>query len=183
MESTSSLLKTDTTDWLLRATYYSCEECLDSGLIVRNHQVATCDCDYEQTADTAVDQLQSVVFERVAASKFINLHVFLCARALVKSSVTKPVPLKLLETHLQMSDRAIKGFIESLRREWLLPIGSRKESPSGYYWIRTAEEMKDWLTAFISQPKSELHTAYKMVNANFPELAGQLNFDFTEGEN
>lgn len=169
-------------NWLQRLLCYQCDACLDTNLVIRQGQITQCD-QHALRPNATADQLLLVVNDRLAAEKLVNYQVFETARALVHSSISRPVPLFCLQNHLQVTDRAVKGFIESLRREWLLPIGSSKE-PGGYYWIRSAAEMTAWLTAFLSQPKSEFRTAYKMVNANFPELAGQLKFDYeTEGSN
>lgn len=167
---------------LKQVLWYHCDDCFDSGLIWKGtNGPATClKCDDRRDLPDAGAKLMRAVYERIAANKLINKQQFDFARALVKSTVNNPVPLQILMRHFDTSDRTIKSYIESLRTEWLLPIGSSKFPPSGYYWIYTAEEFKAWLEAYLSQPREEFRTAYRMLRANFPELAGQIKFDFEE---
>lgn len=160
---------------------YSCELCYDSTIKIEHGQPVFCECGAQ--ANDAIIKLTAKITERKDAGKFINQQVIETACCLVLTTPETPVSLTALMQELNTTERPIKGFIESLRKEWRLPIGSSRNHPTGYYWISTPEQMKHWLNEFLAQPKQEFQTAYRVVNANFPELAGQFNFDFTEGEN
>lgn len=167
---------------LKQILWYLCNDCFDSGLIWQGSDgPGSClQCAERRDLPDASAKLIRAIYERVAANKLINKQQFDVARALVKSTVQIPVPLNILMRHFDTTDRTIKGYIESLRTDWLLPIGSSKFPPSGYYWINSAEEFKAWLEAYLSQPKEEFRTAYRMLKANFSELTGQVNFNFGE---
>jgi hypothetical protein len=68
--------------------------------------------------------------------------------------------------------------VQELRREWLLPIGSSRRAPAGYFWMQTAAQFIEWSRAYRSQAIDELVTLFKLQRANFAELAGQQPLDF-----
>lgn len=162
-------------------TWFHCDDCYDSNLLWGRGGIEACQkCQERKDLPESAERLQRAVYDRVATAKFINKQQFDLARVLVKATAKYPLGLNALIRHFSLTDRTVKAYIESLRSEWLLPIGSSKFPPTGYYWIASANEFKGWLEAYLSQPKEEFRTAHRMLRANFPELAGQINFDFQE---
>jgi hypothetical protein len=162
-------------------TWYSCDDCFDSTLLWTKQGPDVClPCLSRKDLPPSAARLTHVCFDRVKANHFLHKQQFDLARLLCKATAKYPLGLNTLCAHLQLSDRSVKGYIETLRSQWLLPIGSSKFPPSGYYWISSPDEFKQWLEAYLSQPKEEFRTAHRMLRANFPELAGQINFDFQE---
>ena len=74
-------------------------------------------------------------------------------------------------------ERTIKSIIRSLRKVHGFPVLSRKHPPHGYWWGQSADEMKEFVREFRSQPMDELHTLSVMVKRNYPDLVGQLKFE------
>jgi hypothetical protein len=93
------------------------------------------------------------------------------------------------------TDRVIKDIIRTLRKEHEFPILSRKfarpaerdksghliaeAKPAGYWWCASETEMEEFVVTFSKQPMDELHTLSRIVKANFPKLAGQLQMDYS----
>jgi len=75
--------------------------------------------------------------------------------------------------------RMIKAVIRSLRKNHAFPIISRREKPAGYWWCRSKEEMIAFIEIFRGQALDELHTLKRIVNQNYPEIAGQLRLEET----
>jgi hypothetical protein len=159
---------------------YACEECLDSSLRIERSKIAHCNCGALPNA--AATKLYLKTCERQDTGKFVNINIVQVVRALVRATPEKPISLTALCQHLAVSDRTVKSLIEAARKDWLLPIGANRDFPSGYYWINTAAEMKQWIKVFSAQPLQELTTLHRVQKANFPELNGELTFDFEGGE-
>lgn len=74
--------------------------------------------------------------------------------------------------------RKFHSIIEELRRVWLLPIGSRKNDPSGYWVITGLEDFKAWYKRTTAAPITQLSTIHKIAKHNFPVYAEQLELEF-----
>jgi biotin operon repressor len=165
---------------LWAVTYYNCALCFDSKLIISDHRLALCErcgpTDYQYEA--ACQRLLEVALDRQERGSLINPLIFDAARALVRTSAARPLPGPVLQKFLGASEREVKGVIEALRADWLLPIGSSRKAPAGYFWITTPAEFEAWFRPYQSQALQSLKTGYAMMKANYPELAGQINFHF-----
>jgi hypothetical protein len=84
-------------------------------------------------------------------------------------------------SYLPMSEanqlRKFHAAIEELRRVWLLPIGSRKDTPSGYWIITDQKDFEEWFDRSKSAPLTQLTTIYKVARRNFPIFAEQIELD------
>ena len=78
---------------------------------------------------------------------------------------------------VEINERRVKDIIRTLRKDHHFPILARRKKPSGYWWCASKEEMKEFIETFKSQALDELHTLSKIVNENYPELAGQLKLE------
>ncbi len=79
-----------------------------------------------------------------------------------------------LDTRINL--RKFHNIIRKLRKSHGLPILSRRTKPMGYWWCASVAEMNEFIENFRSQAMDELHTLSRIVNKNYPLLAGQLNF-------
>lgn len=82
--------------------------------------------------------------------------------------------------------RKLQAMIERLRTVWLLPVGSRKADPCGYWIITDLDDYKDWFSRTTAAPITQLTTIHRNAKHNFPVFAEQIELDFfgnTEAEN
>lgn len=101
----------------------------------------------------------------------------------------KAVALKEIGRQTGLSDRAIKGVVESLRSAHGLKVGSCRAQPDlqthgvGYYWITNAEELLDTVRPFVRQAVTMLRTADALTGGRYGfaraalERAGQLRLE------
>jgi len=74
--------------------------------------------------------------------------------------------------------RMLAHHIEELRGLWLLPVGSRKQVPHGYWIITDERDFKEWVTRSMAAPIRQLTTIHACARANFPVFAEQLELNF-----
>lgn len=116
---------------------------------------------------------------------WVNQSCFDLARILTHYSTGKPCSRQSLFEHFFDGNhtesyklRKFHSWIEELRTVWLLPVGSRKDEPSGYWIISDLEDCKNWLRHANAAPIKQLSTNWKVAKNNFPKLAGQKEFEF-----
>ena len=110
---------------------------------------------------------------------------FEVARTLAQYSSDKPCSARELSDRLfsyVLSDenrrRAVTLAIRFLRDTWLLPVGSRKHAPSGYWIIVSEADFRDWFERAKAEPITTLSTIFRLAKANWPEFAEQIELDF-----
>lgn len=116
-------------------------------------------------------------------------HLFNVARTLASFSTQQPCSrFDLIDLHFSYSDkpetqrREVSHAIERLRSEWLLPVGSRKAKPSGYWIITDANDFEDWFNRKKSQPLNELATLHRLARHYWPVFAEQLELEFSDSQ-
>jgi hypothetical protein len=77
----------------------------------------------------------------------------------------------------KISERTVKDCVRTLRKFHALPILASRRPPHGYYWCSSTEEMSRFVAQFRAQAMDELHTLSQIVKTNYPQIAGQLNFE------
>jgi hypothetical protein len=136
------------------------------------------------SVDRAVDELKRTQFR-------IDSRLFAMAKMLTGFSSAKPCERdKILVNffdYLPMTPanqlRKFHAAIEELRRVWMLPIGSRKDSPAGYWIITDVKDFEEWINRSKSAPITQLTTIYKVAKRNFPIFAEQMELDiFNDAE-
>lgn len=113
----------------------------------------------------------------------IDRHVFEVAKQLARHTSDKPCKRdRLVETHFSHNPlsavRNCATAIETLRKVWLLPVGSRKESPSGYWIITEMADFAAWVLRAKAAPITQLTTIHRVAKRNFPVFAEQMELDF-----
>lgn len=171
--------------------FVNCERCFDTGIwLTPANEIHRCP---ELT-------LGNEHLEPNEASKMVNrsarrlknighyIPVFEFELARILTFYTKEDPCKrekidlffYQDTNLKVNDieRAVKKLIENLRKIWLLPVGSSKAKPYGYWIINNLKEYKDWYKVVTSAPITQLSTIHKNAKHNFPHFAEQIEIDF-----
>lgn len=104
------------------------------------------------------------------------------ASLLLEASTERPMTSDYLMTSVyeqlgtRMNLRRFHNIIRNLRKNNRFPILSRRTKPAGYWWCNSLEEMNEFIDNFRSQAMDELHTLSRIVNKNYPALAGQMTF-------
>lgn len=167
-----------------------CYQCGDTGLWAQpNGTIATCprlvNGAPHNEPSAAAKMFQRAV--RGLADRKVDLdhHAFDVAKTLVKYSTANPCERRvLIRRHFlhvngeRSQIRKLQGVIEDLRRTWLLPVGSRKEEPSGYWIITDAADFAEWVERTKSAPIKQLSTIHNVAKRNFPVFAEQLDLEF-----
>lgn len=176
---------------LLQKFNFNCERCFDTG-IWRDYSSNVGICPKIALREPHIAPNEASLILRQATNRlFVNkiwIHAFPfdLARILTKYDTSAPCPKQVVldyffaDTELSEANklRRFHGLIEELRNIWLLPVGSRKAEPSGYWIIQDVQDCTAWLNRAISAPKTQLATVWRCVKYNFPMLAGQQEFAF-----
>lgn len=157
-----------------------CPLCWDTSVVLtaegkfeRCERCVRASVDFSPEATT----LAACLWRRVEKKQYVDHKIFAFARALVHATRETTVSRSTLMSLLSASERDVKNYARTLRSEWVLPVGSSRQKPSGYFWIRTAEEFFEWSRAFRNQALDQLVTEHRLRQL-FPALAGQSSFDF-----
>lgn len=167
------LLERDPVEEILESSL--CRQCLDSGLqllLAGVQRCAHCFAEDKRYPDAAV-RLATCVWEMQDQSRVIAADLFNLARILTRATSAYPIPIDSLRAYCCCDARTIKERARTLRRDWLLPIGSSRQKPYGLYWCQTERDYLDWERTYRGQAVDELVTLYRLRKRNYPELAGQ----------
>jgi hypothetical protein len=176
---------------LLKDFKFNCQRCFDTGIwLTPTNDVAECPQKVmlpgsHPQLNAAAEILQRSV-RRFKERNYVMPQTFDLARILSNYTTDEPCARQLIfdlfwqDTNLTEANRRRKlvAMIEELRLKWLLPIGSRKIEPSGYWIITTLEDFKAWFDRVKSAPITQLSTIHKVAKHNFPLFAEQMEIDF-----
>lgn len=164
-----------------------CFHCGDLGFVLgTDGLVSTC---WRQRAGAPhnAPSAAALLIERACRSLMIeklpiDQHCFHVAKTLTQYATDRPCDRDwLIDAHFRhtrSSLRSLASTIERLRSVWLMPIGSRKEEPSGYWIITDADDFAAWVTHAKAAPVTQLTTIHRVAKRNFPIFAEQMEFDF-----
>ena len=163
----------------------SCNVCLESNWIYDGKTFGPKRCPGHPalTETKAVAIFSETIKDRLANGRFVGPPLFEIARFLTLFDFDNPCPRRLLEAQFcpmdvpSHNERRIKKWVEDLRREWLLPIGSKK-SGGGYYFITDAADFIRWQKENIAPALTAIQTNYRVFRHNFKDIAGQQRLDF-----
>lgn len=107
------------------------------------------------------------------------------ARLIWLNSREHPVSVRALAEINALTEREVKGIVQSLRTKHLLPIGaSRLRGKSGYWWARTPEELEASARPLVNQAKRMLVSAARLTGKRrVLEMLGQEVFGEAEAAN
>lgn len=119
---------------------------------------------------------------RVASHGQVNAKAFDLGRYLTRFTSEQPCErTRLITQHFSYSSSALRNLhstVEELRRVWLLPVGSRKDAPAGYWIISEMQDFAAWVERSKAAPITQLTTIHRVAKANFPVFAEQLEIEF-----
>lgn len=170
---------------------FRCQRCFDTGIwLTPKNEVAECPeklmmPGLHPQLNNSAEMLERSV-RRFKERNFVMPQTFDLARILSNYTTGEPCSrqaifdLFWLDTNLTETNkrRKLAGMIEELRLLWLLPVGSRKFEPSGYWIITDLEDFKEWFDRVKAAPIQQLSTIHKVAKHNFPILAEQIELDF-----
>jgi hypothetical protein len=169
----------------------ACQRCFDTGVwLSPKNEVLV--CPRVQIGERHAEPNYASILLRRATNRLFERQYWIApitfdvARILTNFNTQKPCPRRHLEeiffadTKLNPAhiERRVKAVIEELRKDWLLPIGSRKGDPSGYWIITDLDDFKEWFAGVKSAPIQQLATIHKVARHNFPVFAEQMEMDF-----
>jgi hypothetical protein len=169
----------------------TCPRCFDTGLwLAPQNQVLV--CPRVQMNESHAEPNEAALMLRRAANMlfkreiYINSQAFDLARLLTNFTSERPCPRQEIfdtfygDTNLTYSNqlRKFHAIIEELRQVWLLPVGSRKAEPCGYWVITDLDDFKAWYQRTTQAPITQLTTIHRVAKRNFPIFAEQIEFDF-----
>jgi len=135
------------------------------------------------SVDLKFELFEQELLNPLAGHKLTNEEEFV-ANLLLDATAKLPIGITRIrreaakgERGFHISERGVKDIVRTLRKVHGLPILSRRNKPSGYWWCGSEAEMKEYCERARSQPMDELHTLSKMVKQNYPALAGQLTLE------
>lgn len=169
----------------------SCPRCFETGIWLSPRNEVNI-CPQIQLGLPHDEPNQASLIIRKAANrmlqqkKFIHAFEFELARILTHYDSQKPCSREILfdfffaDTNLDFRSKLRKfhELIESLRKVWLLPVGSRKSEPCGYWIITNLNDYKAWIDRAKSAPITQLSTIHANARFNYPEYAEQLELEF-----
>jgi hypothetical protein len=128
------------------------------------------------------EQLEEAIVSPLAGCELEPAAGYI-ASLLLEASAAQPMTSDYLiravreQTGENLNLRRFHNIIRSLRKNNRFPILSRRTKPAGYWWCKSLDEMNAFITDFRSQAMDELHTLSRIVNKNYPALAGQMRFE------
>lgn len=164
-----------------------CFVCSDTGLMFRDLEgVSACwrlRAGAEHNAASPAAELLARAVRTARIKKHdIDRHTFDVAVTLCRFSTEKPCKRdRLIELHFRHTrdpKRAVASTVETLRRDWLLPVAARKAEPSGYWIAASQDEFAEYVDLCRSAPITQLTTLYRTAKANWPVYAEQLELEF-----
>ena len=171
---------------------FTCDRCFDLGIwmtpmgdIQRCPNIAVGNDHIEPTkAATMIYDATEFLRERSIPANPIAFDI---ARMLARYTSEYPCPrstiLRAFFSYLPMSEsiqiRKFHGVVEELRKNWQLPVGSRKDAPSGYWIITDVDDFAEWVERYKAAPITQLSTAHKIAKRCFPIFAEQMEIQFS----
>ncbi len=171
-----------------------CERCWGTGLFINDAgNIAKCpgilmkDVHPELAPGAEIFALRFPVYPLGKDQPRVSKMAFDLARILTHFGSAEPCKRDFLLNHFfgalgekfQTKLRKFNDLVAELL-DAFVPIGARKDEPSGYYFITTAGECEAWLKHSTAAALKKLSRNYRCAKANFPHLTGQPELDFLD---
>ena len=144
--------------------YHACHVCLDTKLILTAEgEAVVCEArDHLPMSDAALSLWRSI--RRLPVPRKLNGFTVRLARELTLYTSSDPCPAETLCSGIFAGCasplRIVASHVETLRSVWHLPIGSRRDDPTGYWIITDLEDCKAWLRSATAAPITQLSTIW-----------------------
>lgn len=169
--------------------YKECHVCRGIGLWeLPNGQIGQCPNLIVSSIDHTYTGTARMIRRAVMRLKFrgfdVNSHLYGLVLFLRTFTSERPCDReKLLAMQFKYAPEAsrlrhLHKAIEDLRRDWLLPVGSRKDDPASYWIITEMNDFSAWVQRSKAAPITQLSTIHRVAKANFPVFAEQMELDF-----
>lgn len=171
----------------------ACYKCLDVGWQVSPQgSVQRCpsmilDADGHPPLSAAGARISKTVDWMRSNTVPVDSYFFEIARTLASATADRPMHRDvLIENHFsyvrgpENQRRKLTEAVRHLLEVWLLPVGSSKRKPYGYWIITDEADFRDWFARAIAEPVTRIRTLKRLAKVNFPIFAGQMEFDFPE---
>jgi hypothetical protein len=179
---------------LVRNQYLSidprCEYCWGTDLWLPNGKIELCPELSNPKKSHPISSIEANIVAREATRvqniyKSIDENLFDIARYLTRFSEKTPCKRKYLDRLLYgrvnwETTRLVTKFIERLRVVWMLPVGSRRSKPSGFWIITDAREYARWFDHALAASRTQFRNFYWNAKHNYPLFAAQLSLNFFE---
>ncbi|HZT60980.1 MAG TPA: hypothetical protein VFA21_20415 [Pyrinomonadaceae bacterium] len=159
----------------------ACTQCHGSTVIWTMVGPLPCNPCLARKVTPAARLVADCVWMRVEKNQFLDTATVAVAQTLVHATYLQPFSGPALTEYLGLGEREFKGVVETIRRDWHLPLISRRQQRGGYWFAESADQFLAWLRQMRAQAVQELATAHGMMRAHYPLLAGQTNLDFIQG--
>jgi hypothetical protein len=167
-----------------------CQYCWDTGLWMPAGRVSVCP---DLTLPShVISSIRANIIAREATRvqdlcKHLNENEFDIARFLTHFEKDTPCPREKLDYLLHgkitlQTARAVMKLIEILRSLWMLPVGSSRVPPAGYWIITESKEYERWFDHALQASRTQFAKFYRNARHNYPHFASQLSFNFFERE-
>lgn len=163
----------------------SCSVCFETNLILSQGRPRSCAGHQPFEETRAVRLFREAVEKQMVENQGVNQNLFLMAQFLTLFDAENPCPRRLLETQFlgfdvpSSNEREIKKRVETLRRDWLLPVGTDKHG-GGYWIIVDVSDFLRWHKQNLGGALTQIRTNYRVFRANFLEMAGQSTLHFED---
>lgn len=134
------------------------------------------------TNDYKFETFEHELLNPLRGHRLTELELFV-ANLLLDASSHRPLKIRDIQESMHraglstVSVRYVKQLVRALRKDHAFPILARRSEPAGFWWCASAAEMEAFIKLFRSQALDELHTLSKIVEENYPALAGQLRLE------
>ena len=159
-----------------------CFECSDLGFVIQQGCKRLCwrrAAEGHAEPNAAARTLDRAIDHLAVRKIVIDQYSFEIAKILTQYTSDRPFDKgTILATHLAQSLRSFHYIIEDLRKIWLMPIGSRKHKPYGYWIITEPKDFAEWVEREKAAPITQLTWLSAVARRNFPVFAEQLELDF-----
>jgi len=159
-----------------------CFECADLGFTIEQNAKRLCwrrNLPGHAEPNAAARIVERAVDRLMVRKLQVDQYAFAIARILTQHTSERPFEKgEILATHLAQSLRSFHHIIADLRKVWLLPVGSRKFKPFGYWIITDQADFAEWVEREKAAPVTQLTWIHAVARHNFPVFAEQLELEF-----
>jgi hypothetical protein len=167
-----------------------CDYCWDTGLWMPAGRLSVCPDLILKSHP--ISSIKANIVAREASrvqdiGKGLDEDQFDIARLLAHFQETEPCPREKIDYLLYGkvnlgTARKVMKLIEILRSFWMLPIGSRRIPPAGYWIITGSREYARWFDHALRASRTQFAKFYQNAKHNYPHFASQLSLNFFEQE-
>ncbi|QQS33523.1 MAG: hypothetical protein IPM50_02765 [Acidobacteriota bacterium] len=180
----------------LQTTFSDCERCFDIGWHVSPQGgISRCPViagtpGVHHPLSQPGERISRCIEAKLDSPVELDAYHFEVARTLAAATRERPMHRdELIRRHFSFvrgsenQRRKLTLAVNHLRSIWLLPVGSSKREPCGYWIITNESDFKNWIDWAAAEPVTKLNELRGLARFNFPIFARQLELRFEEAAN